>query len=176
MNCPYHESELEKAIFNNTEIDFCPVCLGMFFEQDELDLAKDEKDKSLQWLDFDLWKDKSKLEISKAQLLCPVCQVPFYTVNYGNSDIKIEVCTVCHGIWLDKGEFNKIIDYLKEKAQYEILENYFKNLIEEISEIFTGPETIKSEISDVLAILKLLNYKFAAQFPNIVEIIANLPK
>jgi len=168
--------KLEKAIVAGVEIDFCPNCLGMFFEHDELQIAKDTKDQNLRWLDNDLWEDKLKLEISKANLLCPSCEVPFYEVRYGDSNIKVDICTVCDGIWLDRGEFREIIQYLKQKGQQEILENYFKNLIQEIIEIFTGPETIKNEIADVLNILKLLNYKFAAQYPAIVEIISNLPK
>jgi len=176
MKCPSCKAQLKKAIFYNTEVDYCPTCLGLFFEQEELRIAKDEKDKNLQWLDFDLWKDKTKFKINKANLLCPLCQMPFYSVNYGDSKIRVEICTVCKGIWLDRGEFKKIIDYLKQKEQSEILHNYFKNLVKETAEVFTGPETLKEEISDVLAMLKILNYKFAVQFPEITEIIANLPK
>ena len=168
--------KLEKAVIAGVEVDFCPNCLGMFFEHDELQIVKDIKDQNLRWLDNDLWEDKLKLEISKANLLCPACEVPFYEVRYGDSNIKVDICTVCDGIWLDRGEFREIIQYLKQKGQQEILENYFKNLTQEIIEIFTGPESIKSEIADVLNVLKLLNYKFAAQYPTIVEIISNLPK
>lgn len=177
MNCPHHhKTKLNKAIFNNVEVDFCETCLGLFFEHDELRVAKDEKDENLQWLDIDLWKDKSKFEISKINLLCPNCQLPLYTVTYEDSNIRVEICSVCKGIWLDRGEFKNIIDYLKQKAQYQVLENYFANLIEEITEVFVGPETLKQEILDVLTILKLLNYKLAVRFSTITEIISNLPK
>ncbi|GAI41869.1 unnamed protein product, partial [marine sediment metagenome] len=37
---------------------------------------------------------------------------------------------------------------LEEKGKTEILENYFKNLIQEGVEVFTGPETFRSEVSD----------------------------
>ena len=176
MMCPRCKKNLEKAILSNVEIDFCPICLGMFFGKDELRIAKDEKDKNLLWLDIDLWKDKKKLKISKANLLCPSCQLPLYTVNYGDSEIKVDICSVCQGIWLDRGEFKSIVDYLKEKVKYEILENYLSNLAKEIAEVFVGPETFKEEILDVLTILKVLNYKFATQFPTITKIISNLPK
>lgn len=176
MKCPYCKINLEKVIFGQIEIDFCPTCLGMFFEQDELRLAKDEKDEDLQWLDCNLWEDKSKLKISKAELLCCKCELPLYEVLYNDSDIKVDICTVCKGIWLDRGEFKKIIDYLKEKQQYKVLKKYCSSLAKEIAEVFTGPEALKEEISDVLTVLKLLNYKLAAQFPTITQIISNLPK
>ena len=58
----------------------------------------------------------------------------------------------------------------------KFLNNYVKNLREEFWEIFIGPETLREEILDFLTILKLLNYKFAVQHPNIAKIISNLPK
>ena len=62
------------------------------------------------------------------------------------------------------------------KAKLEILENYFRNFIEEITEIFVGPDTLKEEILDLLAILKVLNYKFAVQLPTLTKIILDMPK
>ena len=167
---------MEKVIFYGTEVDYCPQCLGIWLEKDELRQAKDEKDKDLRWLDIDLWKDKTKFKISQIQKYCPVCSVPLYSVKYTDSEIQVDLCNLCQGIWLDRGEFKKITDYLKEKGQEEILKNYFKNLIKEATEIFTGPETFRSELADFLAVLKLLNYKFIAQHPTISKIILGLPR
>ena len=175
MTCPSCKAELKKAVFYGVEVDYCPKCLGLWFEQDELSGAKDEKDKDLNWLDIPIWKEKAKFRISKGGKLCPSCLMPFYEVNYGDSGIKVDLCNVCRGIWLDRGEFKKVIDYLKEKGKKEVLENYFKNLIAEGVEVFTGPETFRSELSDFLTILKLLNYKFATQHPIITKIISGLP-
>lgn len=186
LNC--RTTNLKKAIFFNAEVDYCPRCLGLWFEEDELRQAKDEKDKDLNWLDIDLWQDKAKFKISPVQgsgakkggkprfNLCPVCSVPLYCVEYGESKITVDLCNLCHGIWLDRGEFKKIIDYLKEKGKREILDNYLKNFAAEGLEVFAGPEDFKEELGDFLAILKLLNYKFVTQHPTISRIISNLPK
>jgi len=107
--CPICKEKLETAVFYNVEVDYCPKCLGMFFDEDELRQAKDEKDKSLKWEDIDIWHDISKFQISKKNKLCPECRFPLYEVRYGDSDIKIDVCNLCHGIWLDRGEFKKIM-------------------------------------------------------------------
>lgn len=176
MNCPICKKSLQKSIFHSIELDYCPFCLGLWFEQDELRQAKDDKDKSLDWLDIDLWREETKFKISKNKKICPSCSVPFYEINYADSDISVDICNVCQGIWLDRGEFKKIIDYLKEKGKYEILNKYLKNLIKEGAEIFIGPETFKSEVSDFLTILKLLNYKFVSQYPTISKIISMLPR
>ncbi len=176
MLCPICKIELSEAILHKAGIDYCSKCLGLWFEKDELRQAKDEKDKALNWLDVDLWKDTGKFKISPGQKLCPWCRLPLYETSYGDSDIKVDLCNVCQGIWLDRGEFKKIIQYLKEKGSYEVLHHYVKSLSQEFREIFIGPETLKEEIDDFLTILKLLNYKFTAQHPNIAKTISQLPK
>lgn len=176
MLCPRCKIGLEEAIFCNVGVNFCPRCLGIFFEEEELRWAKDEKDKNLNWLDIDLWKDSKKFKISSGIRLCPNCRLPLYEIYYGDSRIIVDLCNLCRGIWLDRGEFKRIIEYLKKRADYEILNNYFENLAKEFWEIFTGPETFREEVLDFLTILKLLNYKFTVQHPNLTKLISNLPK
>lgn len=176
MNCPIDKAELKQAIFYGVEVDFCPTCLGLWFEEDELRLAKDEKDKNLRWLDFDLWRDVKKFKIFLGIRLCPSCRLPLYEIYYGNSKVIVDVCNLCHGVWLDRGEFKKIIDYLREKAGYEILNKFAKNLLVEAAEILIGSETLREEILDFFAILKVLNYKLLTQQQKISEVILNLPK
>ncbi len=174
--CPLCRAPLSSAIISNIEVDYCPKCLGLWFEDEELRWAKDEKDKDLKWLDVDIWKDREKFKISYGIRLCPSCRMPLYEVYYGRSGIIIDVCNLCHGVWLDRGEFKKIIDWLKEREMYEVLYNYAKNLFEEAIEVFSGPETLREEIADFLTILKLLNYKFLVQHPIISQMISQLPK
>jgi len=176
MHCPIHKKDLEQAIFYGVEVDFCPTCLGLWFEKDELRLAKDEKDKDLKWLDLDLWKDRKKFKIFPGIRLCPSCRLPLYEIYYGDSKIIVDICNLCHGVWLDRGEFKKMIEYLKNKADYEVLNKFAKSLLGEAAEILIGPETLREEILDFLAILKVLNYKFLTQQPKISEIILNLPR
>ncbi len=176
MLCPNCKKTLLSALLHNTEVDYCPTCFGLWFEEDELRLTKDNKDKELKWLDIDLWEDEKKFKISRGIRVCPACRVPLYGVYYSDSGIAVDVCNLCQGIWLDRAEFKKIIDWLSKKADYEALHNYAKNLFAEFSEIFIGPETLREEILDFLAILKILNYKFSAKHPKISQIISGLPK
>ena len=174
--CPRCKILLSSTILYGVEVDYCPKCYGLFFEEEELRWAKDEKDKELKWFDVDLWKDKRDFKISYGIRLCPYCRVPLYEVYYGDSKVVVDVCNLCHGIWLDRAEFKKIIDYLEKEADYQALNNYIKNLLEEFVEIFVGPEPLREEIADFLAVLKLLKYKFAVQHPVISEMISDLPR
>jgi Zn-finger nucleic acid-binding protein len=178
MNCPIcKKTKLEKEIFHNVGVDYCPVCLGIWFDRNELRWAKDDKDKDLKWVDINLWKDQKDFKVSKGdRSMCPCCRVPLYEVYYGDSGIIIDVCNVCYGIWLDRKEFSKITDWLKKKADYDILHNYSKVLLEELGEVFTGPEPLREEIADFLIIMKIFNYKFLVRYPTISKIISSLSK
>jgi Zn-finger nucleic acid-binding protein len=176
MNCPNDNEELEKVLFRSVEVDYCPRCLGIWFDSDELRLAKDSRDQNLNWVDVDLWRDKGRFEVFRSTKHCPVDRVGLQEIGYDNSKTKVDYCKMCHGVWLDRGEFKQIMNYLKNKSDYEILHNYTKNLIRQMWEVFSGPEVFRSELADFFTLLKLFNYKFVTQHPHITELIDELPK
>ena len=176
MNCPNDNEQLEKMLFHNVEVDYCPHCLGIWFDEDELRFAKDNKDEDLNWLDVDLWRDKGRFEVLRIRKHCPACRAGLQEIKYDGSKTKIEFCKMCNGVWLDRGEFKQIINYLKNKSDYEILNRYVKNLVSELWEVFTGPEVFRSELADFFTLLKLFNYKFIIQHPHLNKLIDELPK
>lgn len=177
MKCPIHKkTNLKKIIFYDTEVDYCPKGLGVWFDEGEFRIAKDSKDENLDWMDIDLWEDKTKLKISKQNKTCPKCGVPMYEVKYGDSDVRVDICNLCNGVWLDRGEFKRIIDYLQEELSKEVLHNYRTNLIEETAEVFTGPESLEDEMSDVITVVRLFKHKLSAKYPLISDIISDLPR
>ncbi len=176
MNCPICQKKMEKKIFYGAEVEYCPICLGVWFEKDELRLAKDEKEDTLNWLDIDLWDSEDKFRVSKEEKHCPSCNLPLYEVEYGDSETKIDFCGVCEGVWLDRGEFKKIMDYLKDRGSYEIMNNYVKTLMEETGELFTGPETLQEEVTDLVVVLSLLKYRFSGKHPFLSKMISDIPK
>lgn len=175
-NCPLCKIPLDQALLSNVGVDYCSRCYGLWFEEDELQEAKDQKDENLRWLDIDLWKDETKFRIERGQKICPTDRLPLYEVRYGDSSVKLDVCNICHGIWLDRGEFKSIIVYLQKKADYEILHHAMKNVAEEIWEIFSGPEMLREELLDFLMVMKLVSYKFAAQHPRIADLVRSIPR
>jgi Zn-finger nucleic acid-binding protein len=176
MNCPNDNEQLEKVLFHDVEVDYCPKCLGIWFDKDELRQAKDEKDKKLNWVDVDLWRDKAKFHVSQGNKHCPVDRSGLREVKYDSSKTRVDFCKMCGGVWLDRGEFKQIMNYLKSKSDYEVLNHYTKNLVAELWEVFSGPEKFRSELSDFLTLLKLFNYKFITQHPYLNALIDDLPK
>lgn len=174
--CPICKNNLLSSVFYNIDIDYCPVCLGLWFDKDELRMAKDEKSRDLKWFDVDLWKDENKFKASSGKRLCPCCRMPLYEVYYGDSGVIIDACKLCHGIWLDRVEFKKIVAWLHVKADYAVMNNYTKNMFKEMGEIFNGPETFKEEIDDFMVILRMLCYRFSILHPVISRMLQELPK
>lgn len=176
MECPNDKEYLEKMLFHNVEVEYCPKCLGMWFDKDELRLAKDDKDRQLNWVDVDLWRDKGKFEVMRVRKYCPVCRVGLVEVKYDGSKTRVDFCKMCNGVWLDRGEFKQIINYLKTKSDYQVLHHYTKNLVVQLWEVFTGPEGLRSELEDFLMLSKILSYKFITQHPHLNSLIEDMPK
>ncbi len=176
MECPNDSEKLEKTLFHNVEVNYCPKCLGMWFDNDELRLAKDDKDKNINWLDVDLWRDKGSFGVLRVRKHCPVCRAGLVEIKYDGTKTKVDFCKMCQGVWLDRGEFKQIMAYLKRKSDYEILHRYSKSLISELWEVFAGPEKFREELADFLILLKLLNYKFVVQHPILYKLIENAQK
>ncbi len=50
---------------------------------------------------------------SSAPLQCPVCRHAMKEVI--KESISIDVCTQCHGVWLDRGELDKILQSVRNE-------------------------------------------------------------
>jgi len=177
MICPNcSKKDFSRFDLKGIKTDKCNNCQGIWFDEDELRKAKDNQDEYLAWLDVDLWKDEDKLSAHQSPRICPKCQINIFTIKYGDSNIEIDVCNKCQGVWLDKGEFDKIITYLNNVVNTESLNKYLKHTIEEAGEIITGPDGLKSEFKDFLIVSRLLQYRLLVQHPYIGNIIALLPR
>lgn len=176
MKCPKCKILLSSTIFHNVEVDYCARCLGLWFNEDELRWAKDDKEEELKWFDVDLWKDDKKFKLHRGIRVCPECRVPLYEVYYGHSRIVVDVCNLCRGTWLDRGEFKNIIDWIRQQANYQLMRQSAVTMVRQASEIFSGPETLREEISDLALLAKLLSYKWASKHSLLTEVIASLPK
>ncbi len=176
MQCPRDNTYLEKSLFHTVEVDYCPECLGMWFDADEFRLSKDDKDERLNWMDIDLWRDKGRFAVAASNRMCPVCRIGLTQVQYDDSKVRVDFCKKCQGVWLDRGEFKQVINYLKNKSDYELLNHYARDLQKELWEAFTGPESFKEEVGDVLMLIKLFNYKFITQYPMLTHLIENAQK
>ena len=176
MKCPKCKLEdLKEIKIDGIKIDRCEYCGGLWFDKDELKITRDNRDKNLSWLEFDLWEDESKLMVSGKSVNCPRDKKPLFKIKYGSTDVMVDICLDCHGIWLDREELDRIILELKEKINSETIPEYINDLGKEISKLLAHPNKADIELRHIMIIMKMLEYRFLAQHPKIAEIVSSLP-
>ncbi len=92
----------------------CPSCGGIWLDKNELQAIQesDEHDYSeeLSRIPF-LASNAYEMARQKLQpdIQCPACGVGMESREYARcSQVMIDVCPSCHGIWLDKGELEAL--------------------------------------------------------------------
>lgn len=102
------------------EVDICPKCEGIWFDQGELD--KVDKNIKPSLIEFRKIPD---IEVQLESLICPNCKghKKMKKIEHDrDSHVIIDSCTQCGGIWLDKGELHAIIN----ESVGSIMIGYFK--------------------------------------------------
>ncbi len=162
--CPACGENLSLYKVFGIKIEACPKCKGIFLDKDELRSLKDKSTKgtwlTLRWMDDEVEAiEKSKAMLSKR--LCPKCsKVKFISTHFGESNIILDWCPHCHGVWLDRGEFQEILQYMADKLNNLTSDEMKSKVYEEIKEIWNGPENKLSEVLDAkAAISALINIK-----------------
>ena len=89
--------------------------------------------------------------------LCPKCkEIKMVSTSFGASRILIDWCPQCNSSWLDRDEFQQIIEFLRSSLNRLSSTDMKKLLYEEIKEIWDGPEDRISEILDAKAAISAL--------------------
>lgn len=170
MKCPACQGKLEPIDCKGIEVDECVSCKGRWFDRDELRRAKDKEDDDIRWLDFDPFgEDAEKLSVPSEGRICPKCSKQMSSLKYSASGIIIDKCSSCGGIWLDHGEFERIVKYLEDLVLTKPAGQYTKDTFKQFVEILTGPEGVISEAKDFLAVLNLLQMRIAVENPKVAE-------
>ena len=95
------------------------------------------------------------------------------TIDYDNTGVEIDYCPACRGVWLDSGEFGKIIDALLEELTTKSAGDYWKATLQEAKEIITGKEGLISEWKDFSNVVRMMQYRILAENPKLGEAIAS---
>jgi Zn-finger nucleic acid-binding protein len=159
---------METKDFDGVSIEECPQCKGTWFDNGELKQAKDQADPDLNWLDFEIWKHEDQFRVSAHPIKCPKDQVNLVAVNYGDTDIEIDYCPKCHGVWLDDGEFCKIIDTLHQELTTKDMPDYVKASLDEAKEVVAGPDKTSSEWKDFSTVIRMMQYRLFSEKPRLL--------
>jgi len=110
MKCPNDNSELASAKRDGIDLELCPTCKGMWLTRAELNQLEDEV------FDFgDNEKGTLAFDPEPTALKCPECGKPMRKFQYRFYDLEILLCDDGHGFWLDAGEDQKILAFMKQE-------------------------------------------------------------
>ena len=114
------------------EVDKCPKCLGIWFDNNELD--KLSGGKALEGMIF-------TARILGKELKCPACGVDMQYMTV--EGVTIDHCPKCEGVWLDDGELKKLRlsapegQFDKDSAPYKVQEEKPKNVFDHLKKFFS---------------------------------------
>ena len=115
MNCPKDNQPLKSRQWETgIEVDQCPSCGGVWLDHRELESIQStvERDYSDQLARSPRLVSRAyemAFDIStKKHLACPACDVEMEHREYVSTQIMIDVCGECRGVWLDRGELQAL--------------------------------------------------------------------
>ncbi|MGH9327526.1 MAG: zf-TFIIB domain-containing protein [Terriglobia bacterium] len=156
--CPRCEHTLNFYEVFSMRFEGCPKCKGIWLFEDELRKLKNKVDHgSLRWMNDEI----EAIETTSARVTnrrCVKCKtVKMVSVLFGKSSILIDWCPRCRGMWLDRDEFESIVEYLKSEESDMKPKEIEQEAVQEAKRIWSGgPEGRFDEFRDAGAALSAL--------------------
>ncbi|MDA3793144.1 MAG: zf-TFIIB domain-containing protein [Elusimicrobia bacterium] len=164
MICPVCNKKLKTINYENQEVDLCLKCGGIWFDKGELLKVVNgllSKNKIAPQTVKETYRNKLIRidKIKKLQRKCPRCNVVMNLKNYSyDSNIIIDKCPSCSGIWTDEGEMQAVAKYIKGNPD---MDNYTKALVGACAE---GQKSGSNKGKIITAIISLFYLGFASFF------------
>lgn len=114
MQCPKCRQPLQGVDYQGVHIETCPACGGDWLDSGELKnivLAREMRFDEKECLAMAQAAKITGVKLTdlNRHLTCPNCGASTNPVNYGDdTGVIIDKCPRCNGIWLDRGELEKI--------------------------------------------------------------------
>lgn len=177
MKCPQCKKQMNQSTIGEITINECPSCIGMWFDQGQLDAVKDEVLPDMGWLDIDTWKEQAEFEAHRIPNFCPKCrEIALTTIKNRKSITEISICTRCKGTWLATGQFLNLINELLDEANQKSAPEFVKIGLQKAKEMLTSNDSIISEWQDLKTILELIKHRIFIEHPKLKSLIVGLQK
>jgi uncharacterized protein len=159
--CPVDGATLDLYSVHSTEVEGCPKCHGMWLVKDELRKLKNKFDRGhLHWLNDEVESIEQTAAIPTDRSCAKGDGGKLLSVVFGKSSIIIDWCPKCHGIWLDRGEFDSIMQYLDTEVGNATRKDVEEQIAKDLKKFWKGgPEGRIAEVGDLAAaVMALLNF------------------
>ena len=130
MICPSCKDTMVVLELEQVEVDYCTNCEGIWLDAGELELLleTDEERSRIINLFVEAGSHKEK------SYDCPICGKRMLKFNIGEREkVTVDKCKKNHGIWFDKGELRKVLEYGSDNKENKII-NLLKEMFESSSQ------------------------------------------
>ncbi len=175
--CPACGKNLNEYTLFSMRYEGCAACKGIWLIQDELRRLKNKVENgSLRWLNDEI-DNVEKTNVITTKRACVKCKnVKMVSVLFGKSSIVIDWCPQCHGMWLDKNEFDSMIEYLNDERSSMRPKEIEKKAIDEVKSLWSGePESRHEELVDAGATLSALVSTTIFEHPLLAKFLLRVP-
>lgn len=175
--CPNCGNKLSIYQLRSMKFEGCSKCKGVWLVKDELRKLKNEVGGApLRWLNDEV-DNLEKTSVLPAHRKCVRCRnVEMVCVVFAKTSILIDWCPQCHGQWLDRGEFQTIMDYLKDEAARMSPHQAEEEVIRDAGRVLTGgPESRWDELLDANAALAAVINTTIFEHPALFKFCTGIP-
>jgi Zn-finger nucleic acid-binding protein len=117
MICPVCHKGALIVEYKNIELDYCPICQGVWFDSGELELMLESAGLGDHQRYLDDLISSPEVKSKEKNRKCPICRRKMKKA-YIDEDNKIlvDVCRLGNGIWFDGGEVQSLVQELAKKS------------------------------------------------------------
>jgi uncharacterized protein len=176
--CPACGNALSLYTVFSLDLEGCPKCKGIWLISDELRKLKNRvADGSLRWLNTEI-ENIDKASAIPTKRPCVKCKtVNMISVIFGSSSIVVDWCPKCHGIWLDRGEFDAITTYLRDELAHTHPKEIEKQAAADVHHIWSGGiEDRIDELRDAKSAVSALISATILEHPKVFSFLANVSR
>jgi Zn-finger nucleic acid-binding protein len=118
MICPVCRNGALIIEYKNIELDYCPICQGVWFDSGELELLLELAKPGDYQHYLEGIINGQEVKTSEKERKCPICRGKMKK-GYIDREKKVlvDVCRVGEGIWFDGGEVQHLVQNLAEKSK-----------------------------------------------------------
>jgi Zn-finger nucleic acid-binding protein len=119
-----------------------------------------------------------KTSVDTTKRPCVKCKTAkMVAVIFGKSSVLVDWCPQCHGIWLDRGEFEAISDYLRHELMHMSPKDIEKQAAADARRIWSGgSESRFEELLDAKAAVSALISATIFEHPNLFKLCMGVPR
>jgi len=143
MICPKCHVPMIVVEYDDVELDYCLQCEGLWFDSGEIELVGAKSGVHAE----DCFSTRPA-DTKEARLKCPICGKKMDKRMLGTTEpVLADVCPVCDGLWLDKGELEQVLAQQLDDAGDTVKERLAKHHLRGIFGL-SSPDVDKGTSSD----------------------------